>query len=122
MKEKKWGRIVNIISYAWKSGGKTSGTAYSSSKGGLVGLTFAMAKELAEFGVTVNGIAPAYVLTDMVLKQLSEKQRLEQQEAIPVKKFAKPEEVAHAVRFLSDPLAAFITGEIIDMNGGFQFD
>ena len=51
MKKEGWGRIVNICSYAWKSGGVTSGTAYSSSKAGLVGLTFTVAKEVAEFGV-----------------------------------------------------------------------
>ena len=122
MKEQGWGRIVNICSYAWKSGGMTSGTAYSSSKAGMVGLTFTVAKEVAEFGVTVNGIAPAYVMSPMVTEQLSEEQRQERMAAIPVRRFSEPDEVAHAVRFLVSPLSAFITGEIIDMNGGFQFD
>ncbi|MEH6404802.1 MAG: SDR family NAD(P)-dependent oxidoreductase [Sneathiella sp.] len=122
MKLAGWGRIINIISYAWKSGGNTSGTAYSASKAGLVGLTFTVAKEAAEYGVTVNGIAPAYVMSPMVTDQLTEAERLAQLEAIPVKRFSQPEEVAHAVRFLASPLAAFITGEVIDMNGGFQFD
>jgi len=122
MKEQGWGRIVNICSYAWKSGGMTSGTAYSSSKAGMVGLTFTIAKEVAEFGVTVNGIAPAYVMSPMVTEQLSEEQRQERMEAIPVRRFSEPAEVAHAVRFLVSPLSPFITGEIIDMNGGFQFD
>jgi 3-oxoacyl-[acyl-carrier protein] reductase len=121
-KEQGWGRIVNICSYAWKSGGMTSGTAYSSSKAGMVGLTFTVAKEVAEFGVTVNGIAPAYVMSPMVTEQLSEEQRQERMAAIPVRRFSEPDEVAHAVRFLVSPLSAFITGEIIDMNGGFQFD
>jgi 3-oxoacyl-[acyl-carrier protein] reductase len=122
MKEQGWGRIVNICSYAWKSGGMTSGTAYSSSKAGMVGLTFTVAKEVAEFGVTVNGIAPAYVMSPMVTDQLTEAQRQERLAAIPVRRFSEPDEVAHAVRFLVSPLSAFITGEIIDMNGGFQFD
>ena len=122
MKDQGWGRIVNICSYAWKSGGMTSGTAYSSSKAGMVGLTFTVAKEVAEFGVTVNGIAPAYVMSPMVTEQLSEEQRQERMAAIPVRRFSEPDEVAHAVRFLVSPLSAFITGEIIDMNGGFQFD
>ena len=107
---------------AWKSGGLTSGTAYSSSKAGMVGLTFTVAKEVAEFGVTVNGIAPAYVMSPMVMDQLTEEQRQELLKLIPVRRFSEPDEVAHAVRFLVSPLAAFITGEIIDMNGGFQFD
>ncbi|MAN95950.1 MAG: 3-oxoacyl-ACP reductase [Gemmatimonadetes bacterium] len=122
MKREGWGRIVNISSYAWKSGGLTSGTAYSSSKAGMVGLTFTVAKEVAEFGVTVNGIAPAYVMSPMVMDQLTEEQRQELLKLIPVRRFSEPDEVAHAVRFLVSPLAAFITGEIIDMNGGFQFD
>lgn len=122
MRRKQWGRIVNIISYAWKSGGMTSGTAYSSSKGGLVGLTFTVAREAAADGVTCNGIAPAYVMSKMVTEQLSDEQRRDRLAAIPVRRFCQPEEVAHTVRFLVSPLAAFITGEIVDMNGGFQFD
>ena len=114
MKREGWGRIVNISSYAWKSGGLTSGTAYSSSKAGMVGLTFTVAKEVAEFGVTVNGIAPAYVMSPMVMDQLTEEQRQELLKLIPVRRFSEPDEVAHAVRFLVSPLAAFITGEIIE--------
>jgi len=122
MEKSGWGRIVNIASYAWKSGGKTSGTAYSSSKAAMVGLTFAVAKQSAEFGVTVNGIAPAYVMSPMVTEQLSEEQRQKMMSEIPVRRFSEPEEIANCVRFLSSPMSAFITGEIIDMNGGFQFD
>ena len=88
----------------------------------MVGLTFTVAKEVAEFGVTVNGIAPAYVMSPMVMDQLTEEQRQELLKVIPVRRFSEPDEVAHAVRFLVSPLAAFITGEIIDMNGGLQFD
>ncbi len=122
MEKAGWGRIVNIASYAWKSGGKTSGTAYSSSKAAMVGLTFAIAKQSAEHGVTVNGIAPAYVMSPMVTEQLSEEQRQKMRAEIPVRRFSEPEEIANCVRFLSSPMSAFITGEIIDMNGGFQFD
>jgi 3-oxoacyl-[acyl-carrier protein] reductase len=122
MQNSGWGRIVNIASYAWKSGGKTSGTAYSSSKAAMVGLTFAIAKQSAEFGVTVNGIAPAYVMTPMVTEQLTEEQRQKMKAEIPVRRFSEPEEIANCVRFLTSHMSAFITGEIIDMNGGFQFD
>jgi 3-oxoacyl-[acyl-carrier protein] reductase len=122
MKRKGWGRIVNITSLAAKTGGITAGTAYSVSKGAMISLTFSLAAELAPFGVTVNGIAPAYVRTPMVTEQLSAEQRRAIEEKIPVKRFCEPEEVAHTVRFLVHPLAGFITGEIIDQNGGLQFD
>jgi 3-oxoacyl-[acyl-carrier protein] reductase len=122
MKRKRWGRIVNITSLAAKTGGITAGTAYSVSKGALISLTFTLAAELAPFGVTVNGIAPAYVNTPMITAQLSEEQRRAVLEKIPVRRFCEPEEVAHTVRFLVHPLAGFITGEIIDQNGGLQFD
>jgi len=107
---------------AGKTGGVTAGIAYSASKGGLASLTFALAKEVAAQGVTVNGIAPAYVKTPMITDILTEKQRQLLFKRIPVGRFCEPEEVAHAVRFLISPLAGFITGEIIDINGGLHFD
>jgi 3-oxoacyl-[acyl-carrier protein] reductase len=122
MKRRGWGRIVNITSLAAKTGGITAGTAYSVSKGALISLTFSLAAELAPYGVTVNGIAPAYVKTPMITVQLTEEQRQAVVEKIPVKRFCEPEEVAHTVRFLVHPSAGFITGEIIDQNGGLQFD
>jgi len=122
MKRKGWGRIVNISSLAAKSGGITAGTAYTVSKGALISLTFSLAAELAPYGVTVNGIAPTYVKTAMVTDFLTEEQQKALQEKIPVKRFCEPEEIAHTVRFLVHPLAGFITGEIIDQNGGLHFD
>jgi 3-oxoacyl-[acyl-carrier protein] reductase len=117
-----WGRVINMSSYAWKSGGLTAGTAYAVSKAAMVGLTFSAAREYAGTGVTVNALAPAYVLTAMVMEQLTDEQRERQRLAIPVRRFCEPEEVAHAVGFLASPLAGFITGEVIDMNGGMHFD
>jgi 3-oxoacyl-[acyl-carrier protein] reductase len=122
MKKKGWGRIIIISSLAAKTGGITAGTTYSVSKGALVSLTFSLAAELAPYGVTVNGIAPAYIKTPMVTVQLNEEQRQELLQKIPVRRFCDAEEVAHTVRFLAHPLAGFITGEIIDQNGGLQFD
>jgi 3-oxoacyl-[acyl-carrier protein] reductase len=122
MKERKWGRIVNTCSLASKTGGITAGTAYSTSKGALVALTFSLAAETAPFGITVNGIAPAYVKTPMVTDQLTESQREQLLEKIPVHRFCEPEEFVHVVKFLVHPLAGFITGEIIDQNGGLHFD
>lgn len=122
MKEKKWGRIINTCSLAGKNGGLTAGTAYSTSKGAMIALTFSLAVETAGDGITVNGIAPAYVRTPMIMEQLTEAQRNEVLEKIPVHRFCEPEEFAHVVRFLADPLSGFITGEIIDQNGGLRVD
>ena len=122
MKARRWGRIVNTCSLAAKTGGLTAGTAYAVSKGALTSLTFSLARELAPFGVTVNGISPAYVKTPMLTEQLTEAQRQALIAQIPVGRFCEPEEFAHVVRFLVSPLAGFITGEIVDLNGGLVMD
>jgi 3-oxoacyl-[acyl-carrier protein] reductase len=122
MKRRRWGRIINTCSLAAKTGGLTAGTAYSTSKGALTTLTFSLARELAGFGVTVNGISPAYVNTPMVTEQLTEAQRQALLAQVPVGRFCEPEEFAHVVRFLAHPLSGFITGEIVDVNGGLHMD
>jgi 3-oxoacyl-[acyl-carrier protein] reductase len=122
MKAKKWGRIINTSSLAAKTGGLTAGTAYSVSKGAMSALTFSLAREAAAFGVTVNAISPAYVKTPMVTEGLNEAQRNAILATIPVGRFCEPDEFAHVVRFLASPLAGFITGEIVDINGGLLMD
>jgi 3-oxoacyl-[acyl-carrier protein] reductase len=122
MKSRGWGRIVNVASLAAKTGGLTAGTAYSTSKGALASLTFSLARECAAFGVTVNAIAPAYVKTPMITEGLNEQQRRHLLSQIPVGRFCEPEEFAHAVRFLVAPLSGFITGEVLDVNGGLHMD
>lgn len=94
----------------------------SASKGALQSLTFSIARETCREGITVNAISPAYVRTPMVMEQLTEEQRNAVLAAIPVGRFCEPEEVAHTVKFLISPLSGFITGEIIDQNGGYLMD
>jgi 3-oxoacyl-[acyl-carrier protein] reductase len=89
MKKKRWGRIVNITSLAAKTGGITAGTAYSTSKGALIALTFSFAAETTSYGITVNGIAPAYIKTPMVTEQLTEEQRQGLLKKIPVGRFCE---------------------------------
>ena len=122
MKARRWGRIVNTCSLAAKTGGLTAGTAYSASKGALISLTFSLARELAAFGVTVNGIAPAYVKHADGHRAADRAQRQALIAQIPVGRFCEPEEFAHVVRFLVSPLSGFITGEIVDLNGGLVMD
>jgi 3-oxoacyl-[acyl-carrier protein] reductase len=121
MKKRGWGRIVNVLSLAAKNG-DDAGTAYAAAHGALAALTFSLAREAAAQGVTVNGVAPAYIESSAAIEQLNDAQRRQLLAQIPVGRFGKPEEFAHAVRFLVSPLAGFITGEIVDVNGGVLMD
>lgn len=122
MKQRGWGRIINVGSAATRVAGMPSGIAYATSKGALAALTFALAREAAAHGVTVNAIAPACVKTPAIMEQLNEQQRRQLLAQIPVGRFCEPEEFAHAVRFLASPLAGFVTGEVLDVNGGLAMD
>ena len=122
MRRQGFGRVVNICSLAMKTGGLTAGTAYTASKGGLGALTFSLAREVAAEGVTVNGVAPAYVRTPMITEHLTCEQRRELVRQIPVGRFCEPGEVAELIAFLVSQHAGFITGEIIDVNGGLHLD
>ena len=122
MRERGFGRVVNVCSLAMKTGGLTAGTAYTASKGGLGALTFSLAREVAADGITVNAVAPAYVRTPMVTEQLTGEQRRALLRQIPVGRLCEPEEVAELIAFLVAPHAGFITGEVIDINGGLHMD
>lgn len=121
MRQRGWGRIINTSSYSARSGGVSSGISYTVSKGGMVAFTRAVAIDTLKDGITCNAIAPAWVKTPMVTVQLTPEQQAEVLKKIPIGRFCEPEEFAHTVRFLTSPLAGFITGEVVDMNGGARF-
>jgi 3-oxoacyl-[acyl-carrier protein] reductase len=116
MLKAKSGRIVNISSVVGEMG-NAGQVPYVSSKAGLIGLTKALAKELASRNVTVNAITPGFIETDMTAA-LNEKQREEHMKAIPLGRYGQAAEVADLVTFLASDSAAYITGQIIGINGG----
>ena len=122
MKARGFGRIVNVSSYGAKTGGLSPLPAYAASKGGVISLTFSFAREYAAFGVTCNAIAPTLVKTQMLTAQVSLERQAELRRKIPVGRFCELEEFAHCVLFLAHPLSGFVTGEVLDLNGGLQFD
>ena len=121
MKQQRKGKIVNISSIAGKLGDITSATGYGTSKSAIDGLTKTFARELAPYSITVNGVAPLAIETEMSA-EWSEERRREIIQAIPLQRLGKPSEVAAVVMFLLSEGADFITGEIIDINGGFLMD
>ena len=113
MLSRKYGRIVNIVSLSGLKG-LAGQTNYSAAKAGVIGATKALAQEIARQGITVNAIAPGFIKTDMT-EGLDEK---ELKMIIPARRFGLPEEVAHAAAFLASPDAAYITGQVLSVNGG----
>jgi 3-oxoacyl-[acyl-carrier protein] reductase len=110
---KKWGRIINIVSLSGVKG--LPGQAnYSAAKAGVIGATKAIAQEVAKKNVTVNAVAPGFIRTDMT-KDLDEAQL---KAMIPMGRFGNPEEVAEAVGFLASEKASYVTGTVININGG----
>lgn len=122
MAKNKWGRIVNIASIA--SGGVGVGfpgiAAYCASKGGVVGMTEALADELAPMGILVNAIGPGVIATEMTEEVLNDPKRAEDMKMrIPMKRFGKPEEIATAVVYFASDEASYTTGAILYVDGGW---
>jgi|MudIll2142460700_1097286.scaffolds.fasta_scaffold173053_1 3-oxoacyl-[acyl-carrier protein] reductase len=121
MIRQRYGKMINVSSVAAKTGDITSAPGYGPSKAGMDALTKTLARQLAHYGINVNGVAPHAIETDMSAEWPPEKRKAII-EAIPLKRLGKPEDVAEAVLFLASEKAAFITGEILDVNGGFIMD
>ncbi len=117
MKANAYGRIVNIGSQAGRTGVPTAAIDYSAAKAAVAGLSRRLAVELAASGITVNTVMPGPVLTPRFAGLHGDRMKMLEQ-AVPVGRLGKPEEIAHAVWFLSTPGAAFTTGATLDVNGG----
>lgn len=116
MMRRKSGCIINISSIAGIAG--NAGQAnYSAAKAGLVGLTKALAKELAPWSIRVNAVCPGFIETEMT-ERLPQKVKEEVLRSIPLERFGTPEDVAWAVAFLASPKARYITGEVLNISGG----
>jgi len=113
----KGGKIVNISSLAGRMGGFANGLGYTATKAAMIGLTYGFARRLADRNINVNAIAPGPTETD-ILKAFSEEKKEELRQLIPLKKLGTTKDIAYAVVFLSSSKAEFITGAILDVNGG----
>jgi 3-oxoacyl-[acyl-carrier protein] reductase len=116
MMKERWGRIINISSIVGESGNPGQAN-YVASKAGLIGLTKSLAQELGSRNITVNAVAPGFIETDMTAV-LSEELKSNVLGHIPLRRLGKPEEIAAAVRFLASEEAAYITGQVLGVNGG----
>lgn len=113
MIKRRRGRIINMVSLSGLKG-MPGQTNYSASKAGVIGATKALAQELAKRNITVNAVAPGFIKTDMT-EDLNE---TELSAIVPMNRFGKPEEVAELVSFLASEKAAYITGQVVSINGG----
>ena len=117
MRARGWGRIVNISSIGGRTGGIYAATVYSATKAGVMSMTKAFARHFAPHGVTVNCIAPGTVDTRL-MANLSEASLRASIEGVPLKRLADPLEVARVIVFLSSEASSYMTGTIVDVNGG----
>jgi 3-oxoacyl-[acyl-carrier protein] reductase len=117
MKAKDAGRIINITSITGEIGSAGQG-AYVAAKAGVIGLTKTLAREYASRGITVNAVSPGFIDTDMTATELPAERRAELLKSIPLGRVGKPEDVAAAVAYLASPAAAYVTGQVLRVNGG----
>ncbi len=118
MQQNRLGRIINISSSAGKNVSTIGGAHYTAGKAAVLGLTRHAAKEVAEYGITVNAVCPGLIETEMVRSTISDERKHEYADMFPVKRLGQPSEVADLVSFLASDQASYITGASIDINGG----
>lgn len=118
MLKARWGRIINITSVVGETG-QAGQANYAASKAGLIGLTKSLARELASRNITVNAVAPGYISTPMT-DVLNDQQRSAMLTQIPLDRAGTPEDIAAAVTFLASDRAGYITGHVLDVNGGMH--
>jgi len=123
MKEKKWGRIINMSSMAGRSRSVFGGTPYAAAKAGIIGFTRQGSRELGKYNITMNAVAPGTIISgarirDYWFNKKTEEERSEFNRANPMGRPGEPQEIAEVVYFLSIDAASYITGAVIDANGG----
>lgn len=127
MMERRWGRLIWISSISGKQGGGVFGSVhYAASKAAVIGLCHGYARQLGPYGITSNAVAPGMIDTDITTRTApgdvvaALKEKLVEQ--VPVRRIGQPSDVAAAVHFLASEAASYVTGEILDVNGGLYFD
>tara|TARA_B100000676_G_C17960681_1_gene777364 strand:+ start:431 stop:1171 length:741 start_codon:yes stop_codon:yes gene_type:complete len=114
------GRIINIASIVGSTG-NAGQSNYAAAKAGILGLSKSLAREVGSRNITINCVAPGFIDTDMT-RALSEKQRQDLLQHIPLKRLGRPEDIASAVSFLASPAAGYITGATLHVNGGMYME
>ena len=118
MKKNNWGRIINFSSTAGKNISTVGGAHYTAAKAAILGLTRHTAKEVAQFGITVNALCPGLINTEMVRATISDELVAQYANSFPIQRLGEPDEVADLVMFLASDKASYITGASLDINGG----
>jgi 3-oxoacyl-[acyl-carrier protein] reductase len=121
MKASRYGKIVNVASITGKNGDNSSSPAYGASKGGVISLTRSIARELGPFGINCNAVAPHAVITDL-MSYWDEERKQRAANAIPLRRLGTVEDISSLLMFLASDESSFISGETININGGFYMD